>query len=273
MADASWQRLSKNDFRPTLTVESARLLAPIVVLIGAEMLILLEQVTLGLFVHALMFLVLLGWAATSPSNSNIIEITAFVPLLRLLNLGTGILAFSPYLWLTGVYLLLLLSLVLVMRNYDVTLERLGIDWGVVRDEAPLILTGVVLGVGLGTVQWVFDLESPPGEPTIANVLIAILVTGLLVGFVEELLFRGLLQEWLADIIDIRLSILVVSILFGFMHSVWLNPLDVMFAFSVSLLLGAVYAATRNFWFILIVHALINAMAFGVLPLLTKMRLL
>lgn len=273
MADASWERLSQGSVRPSLTGESVRLLAPIFVLISAEMLILLGRITLGLFVHAVIFVGLLGWIATSPSHSNILEITVFVPLLRLLNLGTGILAFNPYLWLSGVYLLLLVSLVLVMRNYDVTFEEVGVHWGAARAELPLILGGIVIGVLLGTLQWMLELEQPPAEPTITNVVMVILVTGLLVGFVEELLFRGLLQEWLTDIVDVRLSIFIVSVLFGFMHSVWLNPLDIVFAFVVSLLLGTVYAATRNFWFILLVHGLINTMAFGLLPLLVEMDVL
>lgn len=273
MADASWQRLSEPSVRPALTAEAGRLLAPIFLLIFAETFILLGRIVPGLLIHATVFLGLLGWISTGPSHSNILEITAFVPLLRLLNLGTGILAFNPYLWLSGVYLLLLLSLVLVMRNYGVTLESLGISTATIRGESPLILGGILAGVALGTVQWVLDLEQPPTEPTVTNIVIAILVTGLLVGFVEELLFRGLLQEWLTEIVDVRVSIVIVSVLFGFMHSVWLNPLDVVFAFVVSLLLGVVYAATRNFWFILLVHALINTMAFGVFPLLSEMGIL
>lgn len=273
MADASWQRLLETSVRPALTAEAGRLLVPIFLLVGAEALILLGQIVPGLFIHAGVFIGLLGWISTGPSHSNILEITAFVPLLRLLNLGTGILAFNPYLWLSGVYLLLLLSLVLLMRNYGVTLESLGISTAAVRNEWPLILGGILAGVVLGTVQWVLDLEQAPTEPTIANTVMAILVTGLLVGFVEELLFRGLLQEWLTEIVDVRVSIIIVSVLFAFMHSVWLNPLDVVFAFVVSILLGVVYAATRNFWFILLVHALINVMAFGIFPLLTEMGVL
>jgi membrane protease YdiL (CAAX protease family) len=100
-----------------------------------------------------------------------------------------------------------------------------------------------------------------------NILELVLVTGVLVGVTEELLFRGMMQRWLSSLVGQPASILYVSILFGSMHSIWFNPGDVMFAFAVSLLLGWSYARTRNFWFITVVHGMINVTAFVVLPVL------
>jgi len=265
MADSSFDDAIGGELRRAASSPPWRLLAPVLVLVLAEATILLGYITVGLVLHAGLLLILLGVVATTPEHAHVYEVLTLVSLLRLLNLGTGILSFSPYLWLGGIYLLLLGSITLVMRNYDEGYADIGFSWETFHGQRWLAISGLVVGCALGGVQWVLDLEQPPAEPTLVNVILAVAVTGLLVGFVEEFLFRGLLQRWLSDLLDVRVSVLAVSVLFGFMHSVWLNPLDVAFAFSVSLLIGAVYARTRNFWFIMLVHAMINAMAFGVLP--------
>lgn len=270
MADASVQDTPTEGLQAGFELSDWRPLVPLTILIFAEVTILLQQIVIGLAVHSVVFLALLAVVATRPHHSHVYKVLAFVPLLRLLNLGTGILAFSPYLWLAGVYLILLLALGLLMRNQSVSFSGIGFGISRLREQWGLALAGVVLGAILGGVQWVFDLEQAPGDPTLVNAVIAVLVTGLLIGFVEELLFRGLLQEWLTDVVGMWVSVVAVSVLFGFMHSVWFNPADVVFAFVVSILLGVVYAKTRSFWFILNVHALINGMAFGVLPLLMQM---
>jgi hypothetical protein len=125
--------------------------------------------------------------------------------------------------------------VLVMRGHEVGLADLGLERYGTRRQWLIGGLGVVLGIGFGVVQWTFQLEELPIEPTLANAVVMALVLGLLVGF---------------------------------MHSIWLNPADVVFAFAVSLLIGWLYVRTRNFWSIWAIHALINIMAFAVLPLLT-----
>ena len=269
MADSSPDEVHGWKIGYTVSPTQWRLLAPVFVLIAAEATILLRQITLGLLLHASVLLVLLWIVSTGSEYAYIYEVLTLVPLLRILNLGTGILAFSPYLWLGGVYFLMLGSIILIMRNYREGCDEIGFSWHTFRNQRWLVVAGVVVGTGLGVAQWFMDLEQPPAEPTLVNTVLAVLVTGVLVGFVEEVLFRGLLQRWLSDLLDVRISVLTVSVLFGFMHSVWLNSLDVVFAFVVSLMLGVIYARTRNFWFIMLVHAMINAMAFGLLPLLVE----
>jgi membrane protease YdiL (CAAX protease family) len=93
----------------------------------------------------------------------------------------------------------------------------------------------------------------------------ICIAGLLLGFIEETIFRGLIQRRLTELIDYRLSIIVVSLLFGFMHGVWLAPLNIVFAMAVSLLLGFLYARYDDLVLITGIHASINATAFVLLP--------
>ena len=264
MSDGSQAEAIASDDARIASPTGRRILVPIAVFIVAESAILLQQVVFGLLVHATMLFVLFGLIAFGNDHRSF-EALVFVPLLRLLNLGTGIISFDPFLWLVGVYGLLLSSIFLVMRGQGVGRAEIGLvlptsvrQWGVV-------LAGIGLGIVFGVVQWVFELESLPVAPTVQNLILATLVLGLLVGFVEELLFRSLLQQWLGEILSPRVAIVVVSLLFGFMHSIWFNPGDIVFATAVSLLIGWLYARTRNFWSIWAIHAMINVMMFAVLP--------
>jgi len=211
-----------------------------------------------------------GRGADPDLRDRVYEALVFVPLLRILNLGTGAFSFSPIVWMIGVYSLLLVSMVLVMRGHDYTFADAGIGELASRRQRAIVAGSVVAGIALGLVQWTMELEANPLDPSPVNAILLVLVMGVMVGFVEELLFRGLLQRWVADVVDVRVAIVVVSLLFGFMHSIWFNPADVVFAFVVSLGLGAVYARSNNFYAIWAVHALINAMAFGVFPLLAEL---
>lgn len=265
MADSSVTRsLAETTLGPD-TRRAGRAIAPIFVLIIAEAAILFEYIVVGLLIHAMMIFALFGLIAFR-SQHRVYEALVFVPLLRLLNLGTGIVSFRPFIWLFGVYTLLLASLVLVMRDHDFGIQQVGLQKPDSWKQWAVIGAASVVGLSLGAVQWAFDLERLPVPPTLQNAILMVLVFGLLVGLVEELLFRGLLQQWVAEATNTRLSIVVVSILFGFMHSIWFNFGDVLFAFSVSLLLGWLYARTKNFWAIWAWHGFINVMAFAILPL-------
>ncbi len=233
----------------------------------AESLILIEQMPAGLTVHAVVLLGTLGLVSVTEGETAAYEAMVFVPLLRLINLGTGDLGLHPYLWLALIYLLTLTAIAFVMPTHGYTAGSIGLWPPPSGRKRQAVLVGVGIGLALGAVQWVLSLESSPVEVTPPNALLAVLVVGLLVGFVEELLFRGVLQPAASDVIGTAGAIVAVSVVFGFMHSVWLEPLNVVFAFCVSLYLGLAYARTRNFWHIWVVHAFINIGAYAVFPML------
>ena len=243
-----------------------RLLGLMLVVVVAESAILQGMMTVGLTVHSLALLALLWLVFVTDADVVAYEALLLVPLLRLLNLGTGGIGLHPYLWLALVYVMVIWGLVVLMVNHEITASSIGV-WPPPTGRAFIYLfVAVLVGAAMGYIQWAFGLESSPVEVTPVNAVIAFVVVGILVGFVEELLFRGVLQPATADIIGTPGAILAVSVVFGFMHSVWMEPMNVAFAFVVSLYLGWEYARTGNFWYIWLVHTMINAMAYAALPL-------
>ncbi|MDZ7828938.1 MAG: type II CAAX endopeptidase family protein [Halofilum sp. (in: g-proteobacteria)] len=87
---------------------------------------------------------------------------------------------------------------------------------------------------------------------------AVILAALLAGFGEELLFRGVLQAWLADGLGPWLGLGLASVVFGFMHAV--SPAYFVVATVMGLYLGALYHFTGNLVLASLVHAIYDWIA-------------
>lgn len=87
-----------------------------------------------------------------------------------------------------------------------------------------------------------------------------------VGFVEELLFRGILQPTLESRFGVVPGLLLSSGLFGLMHSGYGLPRELVFAFVIGLLLGVIYDWTNSIELVTIIHGALNVFLFAVIPM-------
>jgi membrane protease YdiL (CAAX protease family) len=88
-----------------------------------------------------------------------------------------------------------------------------------------------------------------------------------VALVEEPLFRSLLQQTFVQRSGPVVGILITSIIFGVMHSGYVNGYELLFAFGAGLVLGVAFYKTKNLPFVVTIHAVNNILLFGVLPFL------
>ncbi|MCX7444179.1 CPBP family intramembrane metalloprotease [Corynebacterium sp. P7003] len=136
----------------------------------------------------------------------------------------------------------------------------------IRRGGYLLLAGTIISS-------VFFLAPPPGgltSPSAASVLFFV-AGALLTGIWEELLCRGLIQNVLVEAYgtDRRRtwwSIVAASAIFAVMHFVHLVTAphlvltvttQVLYAFSIGLLLGVIYHLTRDLVTVIILHATFN----------------
>lgn len=96
-------------------------------------------------------------------------------------------------------------------------------------------------------------------------VLAVVMVGF-VGFVEELLFRGVLQRVLERRLGMLPGLLLASALFGLMHSVYGSPMAILFASVVGLLFGVLYDVTDSLVLVSVTHGLMNVFLFGIIPL-------
>lgn len=90
---------------------------------------------------------------------------------------------------------------------------------------------------------------------------AVVMVALLAGFGEELLFRGVLQAWLAQYLDAGFAIAIAALLFGLVH--WVNRLYFIVATVIGLYLGAIHHWTGNLLIVCLIHALYDWIAIHV----------
>ena len=109
----------------------------------------------------------------------------------------------------------------------------------------------------GPVRRLCQLVDEQLMPLFANAsLVGLLLLSLAAGFGEEMLFRGVLQDWLANLLggDVGFwgALVLVSLLFGLCH--WLTTAYAVFAFMISLYLGMVYWVSGSLLSVVVAHA-------------------
>jgi len=87
---------------------------------------------------------------------------------------------------------------------------------------------------------------------------AVALVSLLAGFGEELLFRGVLQGWLSELIGPWIGVAIAAVVFGLMH--FLSWTYFAVATGLGLYLGALYELTGNLLVVCLVHALYDWVA-------------
>ncbi len=160
-----------------------------------------------------------------------------------------------------------LTLGFVWAAYKYAIVRLGAQ---PRDDLPL--DGAVMGVGAGLLLGLLLMSLVVGVAALAGVyaivgeggtsqlLVALVAMAVLPGFLEELLFRGILFRWIEEFAGSWAALAITSLLFGLGHI--FNPNATLLssaaiALEAGVLLGGAYMLTRNLWLAIGLHAAWN----------------
>ena len=152
----------------------------------------------------------------------------------------------------------------VFLVYKLLIVRLGREK---RDDLPLAGafgdTALGLGAGLAifsvvvAVAAVLGVYRVFGWGTLEGWLPFFMAGGVFAGFVEEVIFRGILFRWIEEFAGSWAALAVSSLLFGLAH--WANPnatpfSSVAIAIEAGILLGGAYMLTRSLWLAIGIHA-------------------
>lgn len=112
-------------------------------------------------------------------------------------------------------------------------------------------------VGVAAIADVYNIIGAGGSGELLRILVTIAI---LPGFMEELLFRGILFRWLEEFAGSWFALAITSALFGLAHM--FNPnATALSSFAIALeagvLLGGAYMLTRNLWMAIGLHAAWN----------------
>jgi len=125
-----------------------------------------------------------------------------------------------------------------------------------------ILAGLVFGQVEYTLIGVRELI-PDLSPT--NLLILIIIMVFIVGLIEELIFRSILQTSLEEFLGSAWGIFLSSLLFGIMHSAYGTPYEMAYTFLLGSFLGYLFYRTRSLPLVVMIHGSVNIFLFGIFP--------
>lgn len=177
----------------------------------------------------------------------------------------------------------LVYLIAVIATYAIIVRRQRGSWREIGFRAPplvaLLLTPVIffgqlillaiVNVILQSIIGTFEnpqvdaLTDPVGFSWL-NFGLVFLVGAIIAPIVEEMLFRGLLYQWLRNHTGAVGAILLSGAIFSVVH---VYPVILLPLFVVGVVLAAVFEWTRSLWITITLHFFQNALAISVLFLL------
>ncbi len=255
-----------------LVAPSSKTTSPVIAWVYLLLITAAELVTsvvdplLGLLVHVGLLVVLLlhGALAHDVAHRALLLALTLAPLLRMLSLSMPLLRLPQAAWYPLVSIPLFVALWIIVREGCVTRYQLGLQ----RGNLMLQLMLVGLGLGLGALE--YAILQP--EPMLATfnwqpLVLASLSLLLFTGFMEEIVFRGLLQSLAIPMLGRTRAIVFVALLFAVLHIGYLSVIDVFFVFGVGIVFGYIVSWTGSILGVTLAHGLTNITLFLLMPYL------
>ena len=202
------------------------------------------------------------------SQRHLVLSLALVPLVRILSLSIPLVNI-PQIWrYPAIYIPLAAAAFMVMRVLGYRTKDVGLNFR----WSPVQLAVAVAGFGFGFAEYfILRPETVVTELVWQQVLPWVLIFVLFTGFVEELIFRGVLQRTAGEVFGGWRGIIYVSMLFAILHLAWYeaNPSvsywDVPFVFAVALFFGWVVKKTGSLIGVTLSHGITNTVFFLIAP--------
>ena len=234
------------------------------VLVVAEVATTFSDPRIGMGIHIALLTVLLLQASLDDNETprGFLLALSLAPLVRILSLSLPLQDVEIQYWYAAVAVPLMIATVVVARMIGLSRRELGL----VSGHLPTQLLIGSSGIALGGIEYL--ILSP--EPLIDDFSwVAILVPALILlvgtGFMEELLFRGVIQSTARESLGGRFAIWYVATIFAVLHIGYESILDVVFVFAVAMFFGWIVLRTRSILGVTISHGITNIGLFLFFP--------
>lgn len=238
-------------------------LAYLAVLTLAEVLTTLIDARVGLALHSVLLFVILvhaGLTWEQPIHRLLVTL-AFAPLIRLLSLSLPLAEFPRVYWYFITSVPLFLAAFLVIRLLGFSLDDVGLNWRALPAQVVVALSGLVFGF---LEYQILQPEPLATAPSWQQLWLPALILLFSTGFLEELIFRGLMQSVAMQVLG-RFGLVFVALIFAVLHIGYKSVVDVVFVFTVGFFFGWIVLKTRSIVGVTLSHGLTNIMLFLVMP--------
>jgi membrane protease YdiL (CAAX protease family) len=218
----------------------------VLALILSEVFLSLNE-TVGFILYSALVALCLLSLSHKPSlddSSKLIIVLMIVPIVRIIE---SFITFG-FFW----KLIISYSILLFLSFYYSV--RFKLDHGHKKEKLGFLPLAIILGVALGLLgNFFFSFDKYPW-------LIYLI---LLIAYSEEILFRGMIQNLLEKNYKPVFSILIASLLYG-VFSLGYGVLFSLFMFSASVVIGLIYARTKNIFLAVGINLILHGFLFVLL---------
>ena len=236
-------------------------------LILAEILTAFVEPLAGLVLHGLILVALLLQAALSfrQREYRFLITLALAPLIRLLSLALPLANFPLIFWYAVVGVPLFIATIMSMRVTGVKPNMIGLQFSWRSLPAQLLIG--LSGLAIGYIEYLILRPDPlVAELSWELVWLPALILLLFTGFLEELIFRGIMQTSSNQMLG-RLGVVFVAFVFAVLHMGYNSILDMIFVFSVAIIFGLLVQRFHSLLGVSISHGLTNISLYLIFPFL------
>lgn len=217
----------------------------------------------GLIHTVLVFALLSHYRAASDTPyAAILPGLALISLFRVLSLVLSFPDISPFFWYALIGIPLLVAVVWFVRLHGKTAARLGRGTTTWVRQALFAGTGIPLSI---IAYYVLQPSLPPRSFTPVDYTIAVVGIFLTSGVLQEIIFRGILQEAATSLYG-RNGIWFSNVLFTVLYVSTLSVFALVFFHVVGLLFSWWAESTKTVWGVAIAHGLMMVGALVVIPM-------
>ncbi len=236
---------------------------------AAELLTVYLQPLIGVICHGLILVALLTQSAFAGSTErrNLILGLSLVPLIRILSLAMPLVQLPQIYWYPIIYAPLLVATVVVMRVVGLKRSDVGL---VSRDFPFQIIIGIFSGFAWGMLEYMILKPKPlVAGFTFQEIWLPALVLLMTTGFVEELMFRGVLQRLAEPAMGFWQGIIYISLIFAVLHVGFFSALDVVFVLVVALFFAYAVKTTGSLIGVSLAHGIANMSLYLIMPFVLR----
>ena len=230
----------------------------------AEVITVIVEPVWGIVLHIIVLVALILHSALAGKQAyqQLFLSLALVPLVRIISLSMPLANIPQIWWYPIVYIPLLVAALQVMRLLGYKLEQIGLNFKRILIQLAVALTGFIFGVA----EYFILTEEAETTGLILQEtwLLSAFLLLVCTGFVEELIFRGVLQRSAVEIFGWR-GIVYISMLFAIVHLIHFSALDIAFVFVIALFFGWVVNKTGSLFGVTLSHGIANIVLFLVAP--------
>ena len=204
------------------------------------------------------------------SQRQLVLSLALVPLVRIISLSMPLTDIPQIWWYPIIYVPLLVAAVVVIRILGYRRGEVGLSLKSLPIQLGVASTGLLFG---WLEYYILRPEAMITQLTWSEVLPLALILLVCTGFVEEFIFRGVLQRSAVESFGWR-GIIYISLLFATVHLIHYSEvgltmvlIDIALVFAIAMFFGWVVKRTGSLLGVTLSHGITNIMLFLIIPFL------